>query len=323
MDNTWLVIFGAARITSGEIVHVAPLQPEPQQGLTPPLVPYSLLRSSQEFDQGIISWEASLGDPMAACQVGLQISNLGDGEVASQPTDTFNGAVPAAEFFAGLNILGSPYGFATRRGSQWAAAGGTGQGTALPTNEWIELSLTVRGSSVDLRVNGVRAITSTQTIQKGSVSLYLQSTTQCSIRNVQIKSSAPVCFVVMQFTDEYNALFTEVIRPVCGSYGYEVVRADDFYTSGQVIEDITRSIRESALIIADVTPDNANVFYEVGYAHGIGKATILLSDRKRERLPFDIAGFRTLFYDNTISGKSAVEKRLKKHLDGLRASGAV
>jgi nucleoside 2-deoxyribosyltransferase len=64
------------------------------------------------------------------------------------------------------------------------------------------------------------------------------------------------------------------------------------------------------------------VFYEVGYAHGIGKPTILLSDRKRdEKLPFDIAGFRTLFYDNTISGKGVVEERLKKHLDGLRAGG--
>jgi hypothetical protein len=323
MPETWLVIFGAARIANGEIAQDAPPQPEPQQGPTPPVVPYSLVRSSREFDQGVISWEALLGDPMAACQVGLQIPNAGDGEIASQPTETFNGTVPAAEFFAGLNVLGAPYGFATRRGSQWTAAGGAGHGTALPIDEWINLSLTVRGSSVELRVNGVRAITSTQTIQKGSVSLYLQATSRCAIRNIQIKSSAPICFIVMQFTEEYNALFKEVIRPVCEAYGYEVVRADDFFTSGQIIEDITRSIRESALIIADVTPDNANVFYEVGYAHGIGKATILLSDRRRERLPFDIAGFRTLFYDNTIGGKSAVEERLKKHLEGLRAGGAV
>jgi hypothetical protein len=199
--------------------------------------------------------------------------------------------------------------------------GGAGHGSPLSTDEWINLSLTVRGSSVELKVNGVKVITAKQTILKGPVSLYLQSLRRCAIRNVQIKSNAPVCFVVMQFTDEYNALFREVISPVCASYGYEVVRGDDFYNSGQVIEDITRSIRESALIIADVTPDNANVFYEVGYAHGIGKATILLSDRKRDKLPFDIAGFRTLFYDNTISGKGAVEQRLKKHLDGLRAAG--
>ena len=321
MAETWLVIFGTATIADGEIRHTAPTQLSPPSGPTPPVVPYSLVRSSGEFEQGVISWEAKLGDPTAACQVGLATQNTVDGDVTSQPTDTFSGTVPAAEFFAGLNILGNPYGFATRRGSQWTPAGGAGHGTALPTDEWISLSLVVRGSSVELKINGVRVITATQTIQKGPVSVYLQSASHCAIRNVQIKSSAPVCFVVMQFTDEYNALFKEVIRPVCASYGYEVIRGDDFYTSGQIIEDITRSIRESALIIADVTPDNANVFYEVGYAHGIGKPTILLSDRKRDKLPFDIAGFRTLFYDNTISGKGAVEERLKKHLDGLRSGG--
>ena len=57
-------------------------------------------------------------------------------------------------------------------------------------------------------------------------------------------------------------------------------------------------------------PTTPNVFYEVGYAHGIKKATILLSDRTREKLPFDVSGFRTLFYDNTIGGKSDVEARL-------------
>ena len=104
----------------------------------------------------------------------------------------------------------------------------------------------------------------------------------------------------MQFIEVYNTLYSKVIRPNYEEYKYKAIRADDFYNSGLIIYDITRSVRESTLFIADVTPDNANVFYEVGFAHGIGKPTILLSDRKREKLPFDISGFRTLFYDNTI-----------------------
>ena len=121
----------------------------------------------------------------------------------------------------------------------------------------------------------------------------------------------------MQFTEDYNTLYREVIEPTCQSYGYSVIRADDLYTSGLIIEDITQSIREATIVIADVTPNNANVFYEVGFSHGIGKPTILLSDRKREKLPFDISGFRMLFYDNTIGGKRAVESRLAKHLDNI------
>jgi len=122
----------------------------------------------------------------------------------------------------------------------------------------------------------------------------------------------------MQFTEEFDVLYTEVIRPVCEAHGYKVIRGDDFYTNGPIMDDVTRSIRSAALIIADVTPDNANVFYEVGFAHAINKPTILLSDKKRMRLPFDISGFRTLFYDNTIGGKTVVEARLRQHLDALR-----
>ena len=63
----------------------------------------------------------------------------------------------------------------------------------------------------------------------------------------------------------------------------------DIYKSGLIINDIARLIEEASVIIADVTTDNPNVFYEVGYAHGIKKATILLSDRTREKLPFDVS----------------------------------
>lgn len=115
----------------------------------------------------------------------------------------------------------------------------------------------------------------------------------------------------MQFTNEYNDLYKEVILPVTEEYGYECERADEAHTTNPIIQDIIQSIKESSVIIADITLNNPNVFYEVGYAHAISKPTILLCERKRERLPFDISGFRTLFYDNTIAGKSAVEKSLK------------
>ena len=68
------------------------------------------------------------------------------------------------------------------------------------------------------------------------------------------------------------------------------------------------------MVIADITPVNANVFYEVGYSHALKKPTILLAQRGT-KLPFDISGFRTIFYDNTIDGKGQVEDGLKKHLN--------
>jgi hypothetical protein len=121
----------------------------------------------------------------------------------------------------------------------------------------------------------------------------------------------------MQFSEKFNALYNNVIRPTCEKFGFEVVRADDIYKSELLIEDITRSIEEASVIIADITPDNPNVFYEVGYEHAIKKPTILLSERQRAALPFDVSGLRTLFYDNTIGGKGHVETRLTKHLQSM------
>jgi nucleoside 2-deoxyribosyltransferase len=75
-------------------------------------------------------------------------------------------------------------------------------------------------------------------------------------------------------------------------------------------------MRKSEVIIAEITPVNQNVFYELGYAHALGKPTILLAERGKQ-LPFDVSGYRVLIYDNTIAGKRQVEDGLKKHLNSI------
>ena len=175
------------------------------------------------------------------------------------------------------------------------------------------------GSQIGLFVNEVKVCSTLRNISKGRVELLLQGSQEIKVRNIKTTASTPQAFVVMQFSDAFNALYTDVIKPTCERFGLKAIRADDIYQSGLIINDIARSIEEASVIIADVTTDNPNVFYEVGYAHGIKKATILLSDRTRETLPFDVSGFRTLFYDNTIGGKSDVEARLTTHLENITA----
>jgi predicted nucleotide-binding protein len=138
-----------------------------------------------------------------------------------------------------------------------------------------------------------------------------------SPKSVIISKYSPKAFIVMQYTEEYNELFNEVIKPVCEEYGLEAIRADDLYTQNQVIQDIIFSIRESAIIIADITPDNPNVYYDVGFSHGINKPTVLLCDTTGEKLPFDLSGFRTIFYKNKIAGKSKIEETPRKHLKAI------
>ena len=52
------------------------------------------------------------------------------------------------------------------------------------------------------------------------------------------------------------------------------------------------------------------------YLRTIGKEVILLCERgKRAGLPFDISGYRTIFYENTMVGKDKIEKEVEKYLE--------
>ena len=77
----------------------------------------------------------------------------------------------------------------------------------------------------------------------------------------------------------------------------------------------------ASIIIADITMDNPNVFYELGYSHAIGKNTILLADaEKRQKMPFDISGFRTIFYSNSIAGKREIERNLNNYIETIKGN---
>jgi uncharacterized membrane protein (DUF2068 family) len=318
VEQKWISLFGNVDISDGTLIN-RPLPSTSNDVAAPgsdgsPPIPQALVRSNIEFEQGTITWESKLNSQADRVQLMLPARPPQTG-AALEPSST---DLVGAELAVGLNVLGAPYGFGLWSAQVWNGLLGVGQGSSLPLDIWIPMKLTARGSTLELAVDGIKIATVTNALRRGQIGALLQGNGPCGIRNLAVETDAPVCFVVMQFTQEFNTLYTDVIRPVCEAFGYRVVRADDFYTSGQIIEDVTQSIRTASLIIADVTPDNPNVFYELGFAHAIGKATVLLSDKKRERLPFDIAGFRTIFYDNTIGGKSSVETRLKQHLDAFR-----
>lgn len=294
MKANWIALYGRIETSAGHIKHV----PLPAPEGAPPQEPFTLARSNLEFENGTISFEVQIREPDSKCQLAL---NHGHG----------------TEYFLGLNVAGAAYGITALKNGQWEPAVLAGFNDKPPVDQWIAVKIHVVGSSLELYVNEVKVSNYSGNIVKSQTVLFFQGSSEISVRNFKVESRVTECFVVMQFTEEFNVLYDEVIRPTCESFGFRVIRADESYTSGLIIEDITRSIREASVIIADITPNNPNVFYEVGYAHGIGKPTILLSDRKRDRLPFDISGFRTLFYDNTIGGKSVVEERLRKHLENI------
>ena len=93
---------------------------------------------------------------------------------------------------------------------------------------------------------------------------------------------------------------------------------DEIAGPGIIVDDIQRQISEANVIVAEISSKNPNVFYELGYAHALSKPAVLLARRESSaEMPFDIRGYRAIFYDDTIGGKKTVERNLEQHLKAV------
>lgn len=70
-------------------------------------------------------------------------------------------------------------------------------------------------------------------------------------------------------------------------------------------------MRQSAFVIADVSAAKANVYYELGFADGVGKDVILLA-KKGTELPFDIHDVPVVFWDSFTDLEADLERRLQE-----------
>jgi hypothetical protein len=126
-----------------------------------------------------------------------------------------------------------------------------------------------------------------------------------------------LCFVLMSFSDDLASIYIEVIRPVVESKQLICRRADEIYRNGAIMGDVWKSICEARVIIADLTHSNANVFYELGIAHTVGKETILVRQPNEPRVPFDLAHIRHIQYTDSVAGASKLRNDLSQHLDSI------
>jgi hypothetical protein len=203
----------------------------------------------------------------------------------------------------------------------WYPLASAGLAENLAVGRPIALRVLVRGQRISLEVNGVRVLEYVlpAPLPYGQLGLYswLSQGSGFEFTDFFANAVRGDAFVVMQFSG-FEELYSDVIEPLTKQFGLRPYRADQVYGPGSIMEDVIRGIETAQIVIAEITPINENVFYEVGYAHALKKPTILLAE-KDKKLPFDLSGFRCLFYENSIGGKRKVEEGLKKHLQAILA----
>lgn len=105
-------------------------------------------------------------------------------------------------------------------------------------------------------------------------------------------------------------VFQNLLRPsIEKHFSMSVVRADDIFDTGEIMQSIWENIFLADVLVADLTGRNPNVFYEVGLADVLNKEVILLS-QSIDDVPFDLRGRRVLIYDVNYPGPDRLRKDL-------------
>jgi len=130
-----------------------------------------------------------------------------------------------------------------------------------------------------------------------------------------------IVFVAMPFLgddvqDKYSA-----IKDECSKLELKAKRVDENVGSGFIIKEITELIEQAEFIIFDLTQERPNVYYELGYAHGVGNEPldILLIAKEGTKIHFDIAPMRIQFYKTTEHLRSIVASSLIEMIRKTRA----
>jgi hypothetical protein len=116
------------------------------------------------------------------------------------------------------------------------------------------------------------------------------------------KTGGP-CTVDVQEKPRSVFVFDDVyelgIKASVEALGWECQRADEIIHNRDIMCQVCQGIRQARLIIADLTGQNANVFYELGMAHALEKDVILLAQDVGD-VPFDLRPMNIIAYDTIL-----------------------
>jgi nucleoside 2-deoxyribosyltransferase len=125
----------------------------------------------------------------------------------------------------------------------------------------------------------------------------------------------PFVFVIMSFAPEFADVYELGIKPACEAANVDCARVDEQIFLESILERIYGETERADIVVAEMTGRNPNVFYETGYAHGLGRPVILLT-KSADDIPFDLRQYPHVVYGNRIA---TLKRELQKRLVALTA----
>ena len=102
-------------------------------------------------------------------------------------------------------------------------------------------------------------------------------------------------FCAMWFSEEVQRLYDKVLEPAIRDAGYEPLRIDSKQHNNKIDDEIVASIRSARFVVADYTGERGGVYYEAGFAHGLGLPVVFMA-QEGTTIHFDTRQYNTIFW---------------------------
>ena len=137
------------------------------------------------------------------------------------------------------------------------------------------------------------------------------------------------CFVIQPFDGgKFDKRFKDVYKPALENADITPYRVDQDPEVQVPVETIEERIENSDLCLADITTDNPNVWYELGYAFAKNRPVIMVCGKERKGYPFDIQHRSVISYSSDSSSdfeelKDKITKKARALLKQLSTQNQI
>ena len=132
------------------------------------------------------------------------------------------------------------------------------------------------------------------------------------------QNTEPMCFIIIPFRKELHYFFLFMKQHITEVHGINCFRGDEDVLTVPLLDKIHEYIKNADVIIADCSGRNANVFYELGMAHTLGKKVILITGDELDKEPADVQFYEFIQYELAKDKEflSLLDKALRKVFEG-------